>query len=76
MPFKPLAIVVLTVVLGFAGRIGADAKQAAADPPPSVELLEFLADWETADGQWNDPALFDPALLPAQEPNHETPVQP
>ncbi len=26
--------------------------------PPSAELLEFLADWETADGGWLDPMEF------------------
>ena len=29
----------------------------AADAP-SVELLEFLGDWETNDGEWQDPLDF------------------
>jgi hypothetical protein len=29
----------------------------AADAP-SVELLEFLGDWETAEGEWQDPVEF------------------
>ena len=28
------------------------------DDIPSLEMLEFLADWETADGQWIDPAIL------------------
>ena len=31
------------------------ADEEAPDAPPSLELLEFLADWESADGQWVDP---------------------
>lgn len=29
----------------------------AADAP-SVELLEFLGDWETKEGEWQDPMEF------------------
>ena len=29
----------------------------AADAP-SLELLEFLGDWETSDGEWQDPLEF------------------
>jgi len=28
------------------------------DDIPDLEMLEFLADWETADGQWIDPATL------------------
>ena len=35
---------------------------------PSLEFLEFLGDWETADGQWTDPAEF---AVPEQETNDE-----
>ena len=27
-------------------------------PPPDTELLEFLGSWETASGEWLDPAVF------------------
>lgn len=27
--------------------------------PPSMELLEFLLEWETEDGQWVDPAELE-----------------
>ncbi len=28
------------------------------DDMPGLEMLEFLADWETADGQWIDPVIL------------------
>jgi hypothetical protein len=28
---------------------------AIADEPPSPELLEFLGNWETSEGEWQDP---------------------
>jgi len=37
---------------------------------PALEMLEFLADWETEDGQWIDPVELDEvsvAQLPANE---------
>lgn len=27
-------------------------------PQPDIELLEFLGSWETASGEWLDPAVF------------------
>jgi len=30
----------------------------ASDDIPGLEMLEFLADWETGDGQWIDPAIL------------------
>jgi hypothetical protein len=41
---------------------------------PSMELLEFLGAWETADGEWIDPEEMEQIEL--QEPEHtndETP---
>ena len=43
-----------------ADQSGSDAPTAA---PPPLELLEFLGQWETDDGEWIDPqALEDPEL--------------
>lgn len=43
-----------------ADQSGSDAPAAA---PPPLELLEFLGQWETDDGEWIDPqALEDPEL--------------
>jgi hypothetical protein len=77
MRFKRIAIAVLAAALGLPGRLGAaQARTPTPDPRPSVELLEFLADWETDDGQWAGPDFFDPALPPVQEPNNEIPQKP
>ena len=35
---------------------------------PSMELLEFLGDWETTDGDWIDPEEMEQIEL--QEPEH------
>lgn len=34
---------------------------------PSLELLEFLGEWETADGEWIDPEELDDLPLTDQE---------
>lgn len=40
----------LWVVFAPLAVVAADVAEA-----PSLELLEFLGSWETADGQWQDP---------------------
>ena len=35
------------------------APETGSDAPPSQDMLEFLADWETADGQWLDPLILE-----------------
>ena len=37
---------------------------------PSVELLEFLGEWETADGKWVDPTTLEGATA-APPPGNE-----
>jgi len=39
------------ILISITARAEADA--------PDTELLEFLADWETADGQWIDPSSLE-----------------
>jgi hypothetical protein len=34
---------------------------------PSLELLEFLGDWETDDGEWIDPEELEQIALTEQE---------
>ena len=34
---------------------------------PSLELLEFLGDWETDDGEWIDPEELEQIALTDQE---------
>ena len=44
------------------------ASEPTAQELPSVELLEFLGDWETANGEWIDPTELEQMSLPEQEP--------
>lgn len=55
---------VLLMLASFTGGRAALAEQLNEDIP-SLEMLEFLADWETADGKWIDPAILqqDNSLL-------------
>ena len=44
--------------------------KAPAVSPPDPELLEFLVDWQDADGRWVDPLTFaqiDPAAVAAKD---------
>ena len=47
----PIAVFVLLISMAL------DAK-AASDEKPSMELLEFLGEWQTDDGEWVDPTRF------------------
>ena len=38
---------------------GTEPGQTAPAPMPTVELLEFLAEWETDQGTWAGPARFE-----------------
>ena len=52
-----LAWAMLTLILGTSAAAEEPAKSAAstATDSPSLELLEFLGEWETDDGAWVDP---------------------
>lgn len=52
--------------------LAADA--AMAEEPPSIELLEFLAEWQTGDGEWLDPAVLED-VVPLPEPGEERDVR-
>lgn len=46
------------------------------DSLPDMELLEFLAEWETSDGQWVDPLELDTSIaLPAEDSEPKPEVQ-
>ncbi len=47
----------------------AGAPLAAEDTPaiPSLQLLEFLAEWQDDSGQWLDPMDLAPADLPSAD---------
>jgi hypothetical protein len=38
---------------------------------PSLELLEFLGDWETEDGEWIDPEELEQIVVTDQEQEQE-----
>jgi len=47
--------------------------QGAEQDPPSIELLEFLGEWETRDGTLVDPTEFKDVVLPDKEEKDEEP---
>lgn len=49
----PIALIIILL------SIAMDAKAANSDDDhPSMELLEFLGEWQTKDGEWVDPMRF------------------
>ncbi|MCI0508001.1 MAG: hypothetical protein L0Z73_18095 [Gammaproteobacteria bacterium] len=52
MALIPLALFVILLGIVF------DANAADDDASPSMELLEFLGEWQTKDGEWVDPMRF------------------
>lgn len=60
----------LMVVL--AGKPVAGAEQKNKEAQPSLELLEFLGEFQTRDGAWFDPtAQEQQKQAPTQEQSHE-----
>ena len=47
-----------TLALVFTGFFASGLAQ-SADPPPDMEMLEFLGHFETAGGHWLDPMSLD-----------------
>jgi hypothetical protein len=47
----PVALFLLLVTIALDARADGDDK-------PSMELLEFLGEWQTKDGEWVDPMRF------------------
>lgn len=58
------AAILLCPAMAAAGR-----DRPAVEAPPSLELLEFLGEWETKDGDWVDPMQF---VSPAGEADDDT----
>ena len=58
---------VLALLLG-AGAAYAEPP-ATGGEPPSMELLEFLAEFETEDGEWIDPQELEQMNLPGETPS-------
>ena len=47
----PVALILLLLTIALDARADSDEK-------PSMELLEFLGEWQTKDGEWVDPMRF------------------
>ena len=45
--------------------------QGAEQGSPSLELLEFLGEWETENGKWVDPTEFKDVVHPDEEQEDE-----
>jgi hypothetical protein len=59
-----LAIVATLLFSLLSSPVQADGEDEAG---PSMELLEFLADWSVDDGEWLDLAELEKMNLPEQE---------
>ncbi len=70
---EPLLLVLLAVSAPLAAAPPADPKKDAREAEPSLELLEFLGNWETATGTWNEtiPDSDDAAPSPARRPKEK-----
>ena len=44
----------------------------ASEDTPSIELIEFLADWEQEDDVWSDTNIFTPTATTEQEADDES----
>ena len=69
-PLKSLFVMLLLFPLFIS------AEENKGEDQLSIELLEFLAEWETADGEWIDPNemkedSFEQFLNVADQENHE-----
>ena len=54
----------LVTLLSSAACCNVAAQQSVETDTPDIELLEFLGEWATADGEWLDPdALEDGGIL-------------
>ncbi len=50
------SLVLLVMILISQSLQAETAETQAGDEAPSLELLEFLGEWESSDGEWVDPA--------------------
>ena len=78
MPVRIWVLVLLILIVLPAVGLGQDQQQHSTTivydddaSMPSMELLEFLGEWETEDGEWVDPILLDEMLSPERESSDE-----
>ena len=78
MPVRIWVLALLILIVLPAVGLGQDQQQRSTTvvydddaSMPSMELLEFLGEWETEDGEWIDPILLDEMLSPERESSDE-----
>lgn len=54
-----------------AGSCQAEENEKTREELPSMEVLEFLGEWQTGEGVWFDPTEKEPPQAPAQEQSHD-----
>ena len=75
-----MGLTIAALIAGAAPVLAQDDASATAeeDPPqasaPSLELLEFLGEWETDAGHWIDPTHFDSSPAENAEREYGTPT--
>jgi hypothetical protein len=63
-----VAVVILTLS---GGRAAASEQNQVPEEQPSMEMLEFLGDWQTREGVWFDPTVKEQKQEPTQEQSHD-----
>ena len=78
MPVKRMVLTILILVVAPVAALCQDQPPTSSAivydddaSMPSMELLEFLGEWETEDGEWIDPILLDAMLVSEQESSDE-----
>ena len=67
----PLLMLALMPGAAFATDHTDTAMAETSAEAPSMELLEFLGDWDDGDDQWIDPTELEEWMPPKQEPDYE-----
>lgn len=73
MIFSPVQMwmfVVLVLMLS-GGRAAASESNQKQEEQPSMEILEFLGDWQTREGVWFDPTAREEKQESTQEQSHD-----
>lgn len=60
----------LLIAMAGGAQAAAPEKGRQEETAPSLELLEFLGEWETDDGVWIDPSELEQMVLPEEEGVH------
>jgi len=64
MPGKYMIFGLLLVLMANVAEADSQKRDQQEQEKPSLELLEFLGEWETDSGKWIDPSAMDQIVLP------------